>query len=145
MLGRKAKQSTTKWSKTKLNLIRQTVKISILSSENVSKYEFLTGKDVLPEKELLEKAAAIKRFEYSPLCRAFVNRLFLRNRLELLEKNKNKIKIIEKIIIKTITENDENKCENVKMVLLSLPKKEVEGYVKIDKKNEAWKFNKRKI
>ena len=128
MLGRKSKQSTTKWSKTKLNLIRQTVKISILSSENVSKYEFLTGKDVLPEKELLEKAAAIKRFEYSPLCRAFVNRL------KLLEKNKNKIKIIEIIIIKTITENDENKCENVKMVLLSLPKKEVEEYVKIDKK-----------
>ena len=34
---------------------------------NVSKYEFLTGKDVLSEKHLLEKAAAIKRFEYSPL------------------------------------------------------------------------------
>ena len=27
----------------------------------------MTGKDVLPEKDLLEKAAAIKRFEYSPL------------------------------------------------------------------------------
>ena len=31
------------------------------------KYEFLTDKDVLPKKELLEKAAALKRFEYSPL------------------------------------------------------------------------------
>ena len=29
---------------------------------NVSKYEFLTAKDVLPE-----KAAAMKRFEHSPL------------------------------------------------------------------------------
>ena len=28
---------------------------------------FLTGEDVLPEKVLLEKAATIKRFEYSPL------------------------------------------------------------------------------
>ena len=33
---------------------------------NVSKYEFLTGKDVLPE-ELLEKALVLKAFEYSPL------------------------------------------------------------------------------
>ena len=33
---------------------------------NVSKYEFLTGKDVLPE-ELLEKALVLKGFEYSPL------------------------------------------------------------------------------
>ena len=41
--------------------------ISVLSSGNVSKYKFSTGKDVLPEKYLLEKAATIKRFEHSPL------------------------------------------------------------------------------
>ena len=35
-----------------------------LSSGNACKYEFLTGKDVLPEKELLEKAATVKRLEY---------------------------------------------------------------------------------
>ena len=34
---------------------------------NVSKYEFLAGKDILPEKYLQEKAAAIKIFEYYPL------------------------------------------------------------------------------
>ena len=44
---------------------RQTAKISPLSSGSISKYEFLTDKDVLPEKKLLEKAATIKRFEYS--------------------------------------------------------------------------------
>ena len=27
----------------------------------------MTSKDILPEKDLLEKAAAIKRFEFSPL------------------------------------------------------------------------------
>ena len=48
-------------------LERKTAKISALSSENVSKYEFLTGKDVLLEKNLLEKAVTIKRFEYSLL------------------------------------------------------------------------------
>ena len=31
------------------------------------KYEFLTGKVGLPEKDLLQKVAAIKRFEYSLL------------------------------------------------------------------------------
>ena len=54
-------------TKAQHNLDRQTAKIFALSSENVSKYEFSTGKDVLLEKGLLEKAAAIKRFKYSPL------------------------------------------------------------------------------
>ena len=42
-------------------------KISPLTSGNVDKHEFLTGKDVLPEKDFLEKAATIKTFEYSAL------------------------------------------------------------------------------
>ena len=54
-------------NKAQCNLVRQTAKISALSLEKVSKYEFLTGKDVLPKKGLLEKAPAIKRIEYSPL------------------------------------------------------------------------------
>ena len=44
--------------------LRQTTKISALSSGNVSKYEFFTGKYVLLEKNLPDKAAALKRFEY---------------------------------------------------------------------------------
>ena len=56
-------------NKTQNDLGRQTAKISALSSENDSKYEFLTGKDVLPEKCFLESAATIKRFEYLPLCK----------------------------------------------------------------------------
>ena len=44
-------------NKARYNLDRQTAKISSLLSGNVSKYKFLTGKDVLPEKDLLEKAA----------------------------------------------------------------------------------------
>ena len=50
--------------KSQNDLDNQTVKISALSSENISKYQFLTGKDVLPEKGLLEKVSTIKRFEY---------------------------------------------------------------------------------
>ena len=41
--------------------------ISTLSSKNVSKYEFLTGKDVSPEKDLPEKAAQMRIFEYLSL------------------------------------------------------------------------------
>ena len=47
-------------NKAQYDLDRETVKISALPTGNVSKYEFLTGKDVLPEKNLLEKAASIK-------------------------------------------------------------------------------------
>ena len=35
----------------------------------VSKCESLTGKYVLPEKDLLEEAAVLKRFKYSPLSK----------------------------------------------------------------------------
>ena len=49
-------------NKAQYNSDRQTAKISALLSENVSKYEFFTPKDALPE-----KAAAMKRFEHSPL------------------------------------------------------------------------------
>ena len=41
-------------------------KILTLSSGNVSRYEFFTGKDVLPE-NLLEETTKIKRFEHSSL------------------------------------------------------------------------------
>ena len=54
-------------NKAQCNLDRQTVKILALSSANVSKYEFLTGKDVLLEKEMLQKAITIKSFEYVAL------------------------------------------------------------------------------
>ena len=56
-------------NKAQYDLDRQTAKVSAFLSRNVSKYEFLTGKDVLPQKDLLEKAATMKRFEYSPLVK----------------------------------------------------------------------------
>ena len=60
----KAINNKIEQNKTQYDLDRQISKISPLSSGNVSKYEFLTGKDVFPEKGLLEKAATMKRFEY---------------------------------------------------------------------------------
>ena len=63
----KAINNKIQQNKTQYNLDRQTAKISALSSGNVSKYEFLTDKDVLPRKDLLERATTVKRFEYSLL------------------------------------------------------------------------------
>ena len=54
--------------KTQCNLDRQTAKILPLSSRNVSKYKLLTAEDLLPEKRLLQKAASIKRMQYSIFC-----------------------------------------------------------------------------
>ena len=54
-------------TRAQFNLDRQTAKSLALSTGNVGKYEFLTGEDVVPEKDWLEKAATIKRFEYSSL------------------------------------------------------------------------------
>ena len=42
-------------------------KISALSPRNASKYEFLIGQDVFSEKYFLDKAGAMKWFDYSPL------------------------------------------------------------------------------
>ena len=49
------------------DLDRQTAKISVLSSGNVGNFHFLTGKGVLPKQDFLEKAASVKKLEYSPL------------------------------------------------------------------------------
>ena len=60
-------ENKTKHKKAEYKLDRQAAKIAAFSSGNVSKCGFLSGKDVLPENDLLYKAATIKRFEYSPL------------------------------------------------------------------------------
>ena len=67
-IGNKIEQN-----KAQYDLDRQKANISALSSKDVDKYEPLTGEDVLSEKDLLEKAATIKIFEYSPLGNEFKN------------------------------------------------------------------------
>ena len=70
-ISKKIKSMNNKIERNKgqFNLDRQTATILALSSGNVRKNDFLTGKDVLPEKDWLEKAAALKKFKYSPLCK----------------------------------------------------------------------------
>ena len=68
---RKIKQPITKLSKTKLVTIKTDKLLGFLiyHQEIFSKFKFLTDKDVLPQKDLLEEAAEIKNLEYSPLSK----------------------------------------------------------------------------
>ena len=61
-LDRKIKQNEAQY-----DLDRKAAKISALSSENLDKYEHLTGKDLDSKPSVVEKP----NFEYSPLGRAF--------------------------------------------------------------------------
>ena len=63
----KATNNKIKQNRAQYDLDRQTAKIYALSSRRVSKYVFMICRDVLPKKNLLEKAAIEKRFEYSPV------------------------------------------------------------------------------
>ena len=78
--------------------------VNALSLGNVSKYEFLTGEDVLPKKDLLEKAASIKRFEYSPLCKELEKQTSIAEKHhQKFESNKSKEgKIKEKVLLSQI-------------------------------------------
>ena len=62
MLDRKIKQN-----KAQFDLDRKAAKISALSSEDLGKYEYLTGEDLDYKLSTVEKA----KFEYSPLGRVF--------------------------------------------------------------------------
>ena len=49
------------------DLDRKAFKISALSSNNLDKYEYLTGEDLGLKPSTIEQA----KFEYSPLCKIF--------------------------------------------------------------------------
>ena len=101
----KAIDNKIEQNKAQYNLDRQAAKISALSSRNISKYEFVTSKYFLPEKGLLEKAAAIKRFQYSLLGEQ------LKNQTSVAEKQYQKFdKAFES------DKKAEDKTENKKLV-----------------------------
>ena len=52
----KAINNKIEQNKSQYDLYKQIAKICVLSTGNVSKYEFLIGKDVLPEKKLAIKS-----------------------------------------------------------------------------------------
>ena len=55
--------------KLQYDINREAAKISVLSSGNIGKYEYLTGGEILPsnQQQIIEQA----KFTYSPLGKAF--------------------------------------------------------------------------
>ena len=88
----------------------------------------MTHKDVLLEKDLLEKAVALKRFKYSLLGKVFAKQTdVIKKHTEVINKKEDK----RSKLLKTIVIKYRDKVENA---LLCLPKVQVEKYVGIDKK-----------
>ena len=83
ILNRKTKQNEAQY-----DLDRETAKISALSSNNLDKYEYLTGEDLGLKPSTVEQA----KFEYSPLGKIFNKGLSEEDRKEGLFK---RIKNIE--------------------------------------------------
>ena len=69
--------------KLQYNINREAEKISALSSGKIEKYEYLTGKDILPsnQQQIIEQA----KFTYSPFGKAFEKQT---KTIEDQEKNK---------------------------------------------------------
>ena len=89
-----------KQNKTQYNLHGPTAKVSALSPGNVNKHEFLTGNDVLLEKDLLQKAAALKRFECSTLGTSAAEKQH--HKLYNVFKSNNKEEKFKKVVLSQI-------------------------------------------
>ena len=98
ILNRKIKQNDAQY-----DLDREAAKISALSSNNLDKYEYLTGEDLGIKPGAVEKT----KFEYSPLGKIFNKGLNEEDKKEgLLKKLKNIEEKNEQLLkIKNMTEN----------------------------------------
>ena len=101
ILNRKIKQNEAQY-----DLDRKAAKISALSSNNLDKYESLTGEDLSLKPSTIKKA----KFEYSPLGRIFNKGLseedkkggLLEKLKNIEDKNEEQLKAIEEQGKKTI-------------------------------------------
>ena len=75
---RKLRQPITKSSNTKLSMIQtdKLLRFELYHPEMLIKMNFQLEK--MPEKDLVEKPASMKRFEYSPLLKELKAKLVLR-------------------------------------------------------------------
>ena len=102
ILNRKIKQNEAQY-----DLDREAAKISALSSNNLGKYEYLTGEDLGLKPSTVEKA----KFEYSPLGKIFNKGLSKEDKKEGLLKKLKNIEDKNEQMLKI-----KNKTENIKEV-----------------------------
>ena len=102
ILNRKIKQNEAQYDSD-----REAAKISALSSNNLGKYEYLTGEDLGLKPSTVEKA----KFEYSPLGKIFNKGLSKEDKKEGLLKKLKNIEDKNEQMLKI-----KNKTENIKEV-----------------------------
>ena len=104
ILDRKIKQNESQY-----DLDREAAKISALSSNNLDKYELLTGEDLNLKPSTVEQA----KFEYSPLGKIFNKGLSEDDKKEGILKRLENIKVKKSELLNTFATN-KNKNENNK-------------------------------
>ena len=102
IINRKIKQNETQY-----DLDRKAAEISALSSNNLDKYKYLTGKDLGLKPSTLEKA----KFEYSPLGNIFNKGFSEEDKKEGLLKKLKNIEDKNEQLLKI-----KNKTENIKEI-----------------------------
>ena len=103
ILNRKIKQNEAQY-----DLDRKAAKISALSSENLDKYEYLTGEDLGYKPSVVEKA----KFEYPPLGRVFNGGLKDEDKKERLVKRVKNIEDKNEELLKAIKDKIDIKSKN---------------------------------
>ena len=105
ILNRKTKQNEAQY-----DLDRETAKISALSSNNLDKYEYLTGEDLGLKPSIVEQA----KFEYSPLGKIFNKGLSKDDKKEGILKRLENIKDKNDELLSTFsTTNKANKTTKI--------------------------------
>ena len=92
-------------NKAQYNLDRKAAKISALFSNNLDKYEYLTGEDLGLKPSIAEQAI----FEYSPLGKIFNKGLYKNDQKEGLFKRLKNIENAQKNLINSNDDDDDDK------------------------------------
>ena len=87
------------------NISRKAAKISALSSGKIDKYEYLTGKEILPsnQQQIIEQA----KFTYSPLGKAFEKQI-----KTIEDQGKKQVKALENLKLQGQTKVIKDKANN---------------------------------
>ena len=107
ILDRKIMQNEAQY-----DLDRKAAKISALSSNNLDKYEYLTGEDLGLKPSTVEQA----KFEYSPLGKIFNKGLDEQDKKERLFKRLEIIKDTNLTLLKAIKDQGEKQLREIKSI-----------------------------
>ena len=114
VLDRKIKQNEAQY-----DLDREAAKISVLSSINLDKYEYLTGEDLGLKPSTVEQA----KFEYSPLGKILNKGLSEEDRKERLFKRIKNIEDKNQEQLKAIEDQGKKQLEEIKNIKFTFPLK----------------------